>query len=77
MFSDIVSVQFWVCLVIMNCTYNSWTGVGTFGQVRECIAIDKKETYAVKIIEQSNRTQSWGVKSVARQEADLLGSLGM
>ncbi len=77
MFSDIVSVQFWVCLVIMNCTYNSWTGVGTFGQVRECIAIDKKETYAVKIIDQSNRTQSWGVKSVARQEADLLGSLGM
>ena len=51
--------------------------MGTFGQVRECISLETKETYAVKIIDQRNRSQSWGVKSVARQEADLLGSLGM
>jgi hypothetical protein len=53
------------------------TGVGTFGQVRECIAVESKETYAVKIIDQSSKSQSWGIKSVARQEADLLGSLSM
>ena len=57
--------------------YVNHLGVGTFGQVRECIKLDTKETYAVKIIDQSNRSQSWGLKSIARQEADLLSSLGM
>lgn len=52
-------------------------GVGTFGQVRECISQETNETFAVKIIEQDHRGASWGVKSMAREEADLLGSLGM
>jgi serine/threonine protein kinase len=52
-------------------------GVGTFGQVRECISLESNENFAVKIIEQSTKSQSWGVKSMARQEADLLASLGM
>lgn len=50
-------------------------GVGTFGQVRECVNKETKEEFAVKIIEQDSRGSSWGEKSMAWEEADLLGSL--
>lgn len=50
-------------------------GVGTFGQVRECIHETSKQSFAVKIVEQIPSRASWGLGSVARAEADLLASL--
>ena len=43
--------------------------------MRECLSRDNGQSFAVKIIDQESRAISWGSKSVARQEADLLASL--
>ena len=43
--------------------------------MRECLSRDNGQSFAVKIIDQETRAISWGSKSVARQEADLLASL--
>jgi myosin-light-chain kinase len=50
-------------------------GVGTFGQVRECINVSTQDSYAVKIIDQNAGNTSWGRNSIARREVELLSSL--
>ena len=50
-------------------------GVGTFGQVRECINSVTRESFAVKIIEPNTNTTSWGRNSIARREVEFLSSL--
>jgi myosin-light-chain kinase len=50
-------------------------GVGSLGQVRECIHETTKQSFAVKIVEQIPAKASWGMGSFVRLEADLLASL--
>jgi myosin-light-chain kinase len=50
-------------------------GVGTFGQVRECINTSNGDSYAVKIIDQCSKAASWGPNTMARREVELLAAL--
>ena len=50
-------------------------GVGTFGQVRECVNTSTGDSYAVKIIDQTTQLAAWGPSSMARREVELLSAL--
>jgi myosin-light-chain kinase len=50
-------------------------GIGTFGQVRECISEASKESFAVKIVDYSPAKTPSVKHSLARAEAELLAAL--